>query len=70
MATLPRYQKAGVQLQQMRELDQSGFREVAKWARQLLKLLGVCLTLPTRSKLQKPQDVANRQLWIRASDCS
>jgi hypothetical protein len=40
MATLPRYQKAGVQLQQMRELDQSGFREVAKMGQTITEVVG------------------------------
>jgi hypothetical protein len=40
MATLPRYQKAGVQLQQMRELDQSGFREVAKMGQTISEVVG------------------------------
>jgi hypothetical protein len=39
MATLPRYQKAGVQLQQMRELDQSGFREVAKMGQTITEVV-------------------------------
>jgi hypothetical protein len=39
MAILPRYQKAGVQLQQMRELDQSGFREVAKMGQTITEVV-------------------------------
>jgi hypothetical protein len=40
MAILPRYQKAGVQLQQMRELDQSGFREVARMGQTITEVVG------------------------------
>ena len=40
MAILPRYQKAGVQLQQMRELDQSGFREVANMGQTISEVVG------------------------------
>jgi hypothetical protein len=39
MAILPRYQKAGVQLQQMRELDQSGFREVANMGQTITEVV-------------------------------
>jgi hypothetical protein len=39
MAILPRYQKAGVQLQQMRELDQSGFREVARMGQTITEVV-------------------------------
>jgi hypothetical protein len=40
MAILPRYQKAGVQLQQMRELDQSGFREIANMGQTISEVVG------------------------------